>query len=245
MRLRIAPPCVAAMLSVVAGGAACGGKAAPAPAGGGGDHHAAHDHAGHKAGGHHGMQHSFDGAEEWAKVFDDPERDAWQRPDEVVALLALAPGMTVVDLGAGTGYFEARLSRAVGDGGRVIAADVEPDMVRYLRERAEREGLSNVEARQVPYDSPDLEPASADRVLIVDVWHHLGDRAGYAARLAEGLRPGGFVAVVDFTMESPVGPPVEHRLSAEQIAEELATAGLRTEIADEDLPHQYVVIGRR
>ncbi len=221
---------------------ASGSGSGSAPPAGAHDEHGAHgEHHGHHAPG--GMQHSFDGAEAWAKVFDDPERDAWQRPDEVVGLLALAPGMTVVDLGAGTGYFAARLSRAVGDAGRVIAADVEPDMVRYLGERAEREGLANVEPLQVPADGPGLEPAAADRILIVDVWHHLDNRGAYAAQLAAALRDGGFVAVVDFTLESPTGPPVKHRLAAEQIRDELAAGGLRAEIVAEELPNQYVVVG--
>src|SRR5262249_32059366 len=132
---------------------------------------------------HGGMVHDFSGAENWAKVFDDPARDAWQRPDEVVALLGLRPGMTVVDLGAGTGYFEPQLARAVGPSGRVLALDVEPDMVRYLRERAARAGLANVEARTVAPDDPGLGAGTVDRVLIVDTWHHLPDRAAYARKL--------------------------------------------------------------
>src|SRR5687767_12325166 len=116
--------------------AACGGTSTQ---------HKHHDHQGHAG----PVGHRFEDADRWARVFDDPERDAWQRPAEVVALSAITPGMTVADVGAGTGYFAAHLSRAVGDGGRVLALDVEPDMVRYLEERARREQLANVEARRV------------------------------------------------------------------------------------------------
>src|SRR5690606_10604633 len=110
--------------------------------------------------------------------------DAWQKPDEVVALLELAPGMTVVDLGAGTGYFLGRLSRAVGPGGAVIATDVEPDMVRHMGERIAREGLANARAILAPADGVGVPDGSADRILIVDVWHHVPERARYAAALA-------------------------------------------------------------
>jgi Methyltransferase domain len=204
----------------------------------GGHPSSSHDHRA-------GMPHDFKGAEQWAKVFDDPARDAWQRPDEVVALLQLAPGHTVADLGAGTGYFVGRLAAQVGPTGTVLATDVEPDMIRYLTERGQREGWRNVRAMQVPPDDPQLPAASVDRVLVVDVWHHLGDRAAYAAKLAAALRPAGFVIVVDFTLESPHGPPAKHRLAPEVILAELRSAGLVAELARESLPDQFVVIGRR
>jgi predicted methyltransferase len=209
----------------------------------------AHDGGGghHQHGGHHAehADHDFADADRWAAVFDDPARDEWQRPDEVVALLELAPGLVVADLGAGTGYFEHRLSRAVGGAGKVLALDVEPAMVRHLEERGRREGWGSVEARVVPVDDPGLGEASVDRVLIVDTWHHLGDRGAYAGKLARALRAGGRIAVVDFTIEAPVGPPPAARLPAAAVVAELAAAGLDAGIADESLPHQYVVIAVR
>jgi cyclopropane fatty-acyl-phospholipid synthase-like methyltransferase len=191
------------------------------------------------------MVHRFENADHWAKIFDEPHRDDWQKPADVVGALALAPGMTVVDIGAGTGYFEKRLADAVGADGRVLALDVEPDMIRYLRERAAREGTPNVEARVVRTDDPELAPASVDRVLIVDTWHHVGGREAYAGKLATALRPGGMVAVVDFTMESPMGPPRHHRLRPEQIAHELEAGGLHASVSPVQLPNQYIVIGAK
>src|SRR6476469_3097260 len=85
------------------------------------------EHAEHHHHGEHGMPHRFENADEWAKVFDDPARDAWQKPDAVLDALELAPTMTVADVGAGTGYFSVRLARRVPHG-RVIATDIEPDM---------------------------------------------------------------------------------------------------------------------
>lgn len=191
------------------------------------------------------MVHRFENADHWATIFDDPHRDDWQRPAQVIDALALAPGMTVVDIGAGTGYFEKRLAAAVGSDGHVLALDVEPDMVRYLRERAVREATPNVEARVVRTDDPELAPASVDRILIVDTWHHIGDREAYAAKLAAALRPGGMVAIVDFTMESPMGPPRHHRLRPEQIASDLEKGGLRASVAPVTLPNQYIVLGAK
>jgi ubiquinone/menaquinone biosynthesis C-methylase UbiE len=187
------------------------------------------------------MHHRFEKAEDWVPVFDDPKRDEWQQPDKVVAALQLKPGMVVADIGAGTGYFEKRLANAVGDTGAVIAVDIEPDMVRYLRERAHREGTPIVEARQGAPDDPKLAPRTVDRILIVDTWHHIADRVGYARKLAAALQPGGFVLVVDFTLESDKGPPKMHKLAPNQVVEELARAGFRASVVEVGLPDQYVV----
>jgi ubiquinone/menaquinone biosynthesis C-methylase UbiE len=191
-----------------------------------------------------GLVHKFTRAEDFVKAFDDPARDEWQKPDEVTARLELAPGMTVADIGAGTGYFERYLSRGVGLGGKVLALDVEADMVRYLGERAKRESLANVTAKQVAYDDPGLAPDSVDRILIVNTWHHIADRERYAAKLAASLAKGGRVVIVDYTKDSPSGPPPRERIAPEQVAKELAAGGLDPEIVVETLPRQYIVVGK-
>lgn len=187
------------------------------------------------------MHHRFEKADEWVPMFDDPKRDAWQQPDKVVAALALLPGMTVADIGAGTGYFEKRLSAAVGSTGAVIAIDIEQDMVRYLRERAQREGTPNVEGRLGAADDPKLAPASVDRILIVDTWHHIGERVAYAKKLVAALKPGGALHVVDFTLETERGPPKQLRLPPAQVIAELTEAGLTASVIDVGLPDQYVI----
>jgi SAM-dependent methyltransferase len=200
-------------------------------------------HPGHEA--HGARQHRFEHAEDWVPVLDDPARDTWQRPAEVVRLLAVSPGMTVVDLGAGTGYFLRYLSAAVGAAGRVLALDVEPDMIRYMKERAAQEHLGTVEARVVRSDDPGLPEGSVDRILVVDTWHHVAGRAAYARKLAAALKPNGLVMIVDFTRESKHGPPPEMRLGPEEVAEDLADGGLEAASLPESLPEQYVVIGRK
>src|SRR4051812_26198987 len=90
-------------------------------------------------------QHSFSDAEQWAHVFDDPKRDEWQKPHEVIQALALKPDAVIADIGSGTGYFAVRLANMVPQG-RVYGVDVEPDMVKYLSDRAKREKRSNVVA---------------------------------------------------------------------------------------------------
>jgi SAM-dependent methyltransferase len=218
--------------------------------GSGSDHGHGHGHAhgeGHgPPGDDHGgvLVHRFQNAEQWSKEFDDPARDAWQRPADVVALLRITEGMTAVDLGAGTGYFLPHLARAVGPRGTVLALDVEADMVRYMRERAAREKLANVKPTQVSPQDPGLPAASVDRILIVDTWHHIPNREPYTAKLRTALKPCGTIAVVDFTLESKRGPPKKHRIPPDRVAAELTATGLTTEVAKEDLPDQYVVLGK-
>ncbi|KYF67022.1 class I SAM-dependent methyltransferase [Sorangium cellulosum] len=213
------------------------------------------EHAGHHGGhdGHHGghdngagpLVHRFERAEDWVAEFEGPERDAWQKPAEVVAAMRIAPGMRVADLGAGTGYFLPHLSRAVGPTGAVVGLDIERDMVRYMTERASRERLANVTARQVGPADPGLDPGSVDRILVVNTWHHIPDRPAYAAKLRAALRPDGAVVVVDFTDTARHGPPKEHRIAPEAVAAELRAGGLSPEVVAEDLPDQYIVVGRR
>ena len=192
------------------------------------------------------MHKDFSDAQAFSKAFDDPERDAWQRPAEVIELMQLAPGSVVADVGTGTGYFVGWLSRAVGPTGKVLALDVEPKMIEFVAQRAEQQRLSNVEPRLVAADDPGLAPGSIARVLIVDTWHHIDDRAHYAAKLLAGLAPGGEIWIVDFTPEADIGPPAHYRVPAEVAVSELQAAGLRAEIVQgETLPQQYVVRAAR
>jgi predicted methyltransferase len=212
--------------------------------------HAAHAHEGHPHGapGHSpdgAFHHDFSDADKWAKRFDDPARDAWQKPADVVRLLDVREGMTVADIGAGTGYFEPYLAKAVGTTGTVLALDVEQTLVDYMQQRMTREGLSQVRAAKIPFDSPELPDGKVDRILIVDTWHHIGFREAYSAKLAKALGPEGRLAIVDFTLEATDGPPREHRITPEKVIAELAEGGLVGEIAAEDLPQQYVVLARR
>jgi len=190
-------------------------------------------------------QHDFSDVAKYAKAFDSAKRDAWQKPDEVVSLLQLRPGNAVADVGAGTGYFEPYLAKAVGPSGRVLALDAEPHMVAYLKQRMKKEGLANVTVQQVAATEPGLADNSVDRVLIVNTWHHVPRRAQYAAALNRALRPGGFVVVVDFTAESPEGAPAHARLSPATVIAELQTGGLSARSVAESLPLQYVVIGQK
>lgn len=191
----------------------------------------------------HGEQlfhRSFDDAEKWSKAFDDPARDAWQKPDEVISALKLPPNAVVADIGSGTGYFAVRLGRALPQG-RVYGADVSPGMVRFLNERAAKEKLSNVSSHRADDTDPNL-PVPVDLVLVVDTYHHIAERSAYFERLKAKLKPGGRVAIIDFKPDSPDGPPPEHRTAPGQIIAEMDRAGYRLSDRRDFLPRQSFLV---
>jgi len=185
----------------------------------------------------HTHEHRFNDAEKWAHVFDDPARDAWQKPHEVIEALALAPDAAVADIGAGTGYFSARLARMLPKG-TVYAVDLEPDMVKHLQARAQREGLANlVPVQAAPGDA--RLPARVDIALLVNAYHHLEARSGYFAKLAARR-----VAIVDFRMDSKLGPRAG-RVAPETVKREMAAAGYRLAAEHGFLPNQYFLVFSR
>jgi cyclopropane fatty-acyl-phospholipid synthase-like methyltransferase len=188
------------------------------------------------------MQHRFDDPARFAKSFDDPKRDAWQMPDRVIAALALTPNASVADIGAGTGYFSTRLARAV-PGGAVYAVDIEPNMVAHLKTRAAGEQLTNITPVLASATSPNLS-RPVDLILVVDTYHHIGDRPGYFRSLRSRLAPGGRIAIIDFRKDAPEGPPAHFRFTPEQIKQEMAEAGYSVDAEHDFLPRQHFLIFR-
>lgn len=131
-------------------------------------------------------------------AYEGSGRDSWQQPDRVVEALALAPGRNVADLGAGTGYFTARLARAVAPGGTVFAVDVDADVLEELGDRMTEEGVTNVERVVASFADTKLPDASVDLVFTVNTFHHFEDRPTYFQNLKRVLKPGGRVAVIEF-----------------------------------------------
>ncbi len=186
--------------------------------------------------------HSFSGAEHWAHVFDDPDRDQWQKPHEVIQALAPRRDAVIADIGSGTGYFSMRLANMV-PAGRVYGVDIEPDMVKYLAERAKREKRDNVVALAGAPDDPRL-PEKVDLILMVDVFHHIDNRAAYLRKLRDYLKPGGRIAIIDYRQDSPDGPPKAARIAPARVKSELKEAGYALAKDEDFLPKQYFLVFR-
>lgn len=190
------------------------------------------------------MHHSFADVEQFARIFESPERGTWQKPDKVIQALQLLPGMHVADIGSGTGYFARLLAPAVRPGGSVFASDLEPGMVEYVRDRAEKEKMPNIVPVLASADDPRLPDGISDRIFICDTWHHIQDRIGYARRLREDLSEIGWVVIVDYMPgDLPVGPPAgQGKLSADQVIAEFAEAGYSLANRENFLPYQYFLV---
>jgi arsenite methyltransferase len=175
-------------------------------------------------------------AAEYAKVLEDPARDAWQLPHQVVMALDLKPGETVADIGAGTGYFSRRFARHAA---KVYAVDIDAKLLEVLK----RDAPPNVVTVLATPDDPKLPAASVDTIFFCDVLHHIANRPSYYAKLARALKPGGRIVNIDFYKKAlPVGPPESMKLSDRQVESELAAAGFRKVKRFDMLPYQYFLV---
>jgi ubiquinone/menaquinone biosynthesis C-methylase UbiE len=187
----------------------------------------------------HHQEHPPRSAGEYARVLEDPSRDAWQKPHEVIQALRLRSDEAIADLGAGSGYFTRRFARHAG---KVFAVDIDDQLLAMVR----NEKIANVETVLAAADDPKLAAASVDTIFICDVLHHIENRPAYYAKLTRALKPGGRIVVVDFYQkELPVGPPPTMKLSEDQVKQELAAAGYRLTASETMLPYQYFLEFRR
>lgn len=178
----------------------------------------------HKHGIDPGQLRPFEEVEQYIAFLDSPERAVWQKPDEVVAALGLEGTETVLDLGAGSGYFSFRLARALPKG-TVIASDIEPEMIRHIHHRAMTEGIGNIRAELIRPENPAL-PEGVDLVFICDVLHHVPDRPVWLGELAGEMRPGARLVLIEFREgDLPKGPPESMKIPRDRIIELMAGAG--------------------
>jgi len=175
-------------------------------------------------------------AEEYARVLNDPQRDGWQKPHEVIAALALKPGEVIADLGAGTGYFARRFAQHAA---KVYVIDIDAKLLKRARAGAP----ANLESILAAPDDPRLPEASLDTVFICDTLHHIANRAAYYPKLKKALKPGGRIVNIDFYKKPlPVGPPPGMKLSEEEVIAEFTAAGFRLVKTFGFLPYQHFLV---
>jgi len=176
-------------------------------------------------------------------ALEDPKRDGYQKPHDVLRALDLKQGEVIADIGAGSGYFSFRLAMHVGDTGRIYAVDISPDMILHLNRRARELGASNVVTLLVPPDDPLLPDRSVDRLFITDTWHHIDHQEAYLGKLRKALKPGGQVVIIDFHKKDlPVGPPAEMKIAKEDVIRRFGQNGFALVKEHTFLPYQYFLV---
>jgi predicted methyltransferase len=176
-------------------------------------------------------------------LLEAPDRDIWQRPDQIMDALAIAEAAVVADIGAGAGWFAVRLARRVGPNGLVYAEEVQPEALTAISRRVTAEGLTNVRPVLGQPGDPRLPAGRLHAALIVDAYHEAEERVSLLRNLAKSLRPDGRIGVVDFKLEGGgPGPPTEERVSPETVVNDAKRAGLRLLSEEKFLPFQYFLI---
>ena len=179
---------------------------------------------------------------------EDPERQKWLPLEEAIAALCISRGMTVADIGAGTGYFAIPFARAVEPSGTVLAVDFQPGMLAIIREKLSSPGAPrNVRLLEGSAENTGVPPSSCDLVFLANIWHELDDHAAVLREAARILKSDGSVAVLDWQhdMTRPPGPPFDHRISLAQTKAALEDAGCQIRHAASFGPYNYLVIGSR
>ncbi len=178
-------------------------------------------------------QHHPPSSEEYAKVLEDPSRDEWQKPHDVVMALDLKPTDTIADIGAGTGYFARRFAMHAG---KVYAVDID----QKLLDIAAKDAPANLKTVLATADDPRLPDGSVDVIFFCDVLHHIEHRAAYYPKLAKALKPGGRIVVIEFyKKDMPIGPPPSMKLSDDEVTAEFRNAGFTLSKRLDILPYQY------
>ena len=176
-------------------------------------------------------------------MLESPDRTAEQKPDEVIAALALKQGETVADIGAGSGFFSFRFAPHVGNSGRVYAVDVNPDMILYMNRHIRDNKLTNVVTVLSAPDDPLLIDGSINRFFVCNTWHHVDNRPEYIKLMKRMLKPGGQIIVIDYRKEVlPVGPPPEMKMAREEVLREMESGGFRLAQEHSFLPYQYFLV---
>ncbi|MHB8970428.1 MAG: class I SAM-dependent methyltransferase [Pirellulaceae bacterium] len=176
---------------------------------------------------------------EWL-IRDVRERE--ERCSVMLANLGIRPGQTVLDMGCGNGFYSLPLARMVGPTGRILAVDIQPEMLVMLRTRAEQDGIENISPILGSVHNPRAPAESVDVILLVDVYHEFSHPEQILAAMRQALKPQGLLVLVEYRAEDPLVPiqPL-HKMSKEQILKELPANGFRLAKEFDKLPWQHMM----
>lgn len=198
-------------------------------------HHESDKEHGHAN--HHMHKSSF---EDLVKNFEASDRDEWQKPQEVIKFLGDLKNKTIIDIGAGTGYFEFKITEPST---KIIAADADERFIKYIDERIVKEKSTNIVSRKAEYETPPVNQNEADIVYMIDVYHHIENRKNYFMAVKKGLKPNGEMVIVDFKKgDFEQGPPNEMKINPQTVIDEMKLAGFNLIAQDTTtLKYQYLL----
>jgi precorrin-6B methylase 2 len=178
-----------------------------------------------------------------ASWLERPEREKEERTSTLLPPLKIKPGDVVVDLGAGSGYYSMRLAKLVGDKGKVLAVDIQPEMLAIIKARMKKEGVSNIELIKATETDPKVPKGGVDLVLMVDVYHELSHPYEVMEKLVASLKPGGRIVFVEYRLEDDNVPiKVVHKMSERQVKKEMEPFPVRHKETLGHLPWQHVIV---
>ncbi len=172
-----------------------------------------------------------------------PEREREEQPAKLLEVLQLKPGQVVADVGAGSGYHTFRMAEKVGPKGKVLAVDVQREMLDIIERRMKARKIKNVETVLGTETDPKLPAGGVDLILLVDVYHEFSQPCEMAENLVKALKPGGRLVFVEFRLEDPKVPILlVHKMTEKQVLKEMAPHPLKHVKTEGKLPWQHVII---
>ena len=178
-----------------------------------------------------------------ADWLERPERVKEERTDKLLKALPIKPGMTVVDLGAGSGYFSFPMAKRVGPKGKVLAVDIQKEMLTIIRSRMKEQKVTNIEPIMGTIQDPKLPAGKVDLILMVDVYHEFSHPFEMTEAMVRSLRPGGLLVFVEYRLEDPAVPiKLVHKMTQKQVKREMSVHALRHVKTIDDLPWQHILL---
>jgi ubiquinone/menaquinone biosynthesis C-methylase UbiE len=172
-----------------------------------------------------------------------PEREKEEHPSKLLAALKLKPGDVVADIGTGTGYHAFRMAPMVGTRGKILAVDIQPEMLDLIRQKMKKTNVTNIEPVLGTIEDPKLPAESVDLVLMVDVYHEFSHPHEMTAAMLKALKPGGRLVFVEFRLEDPKVPiKLVHKMSERQVIKEMSSFPLKHKETIRTLPWQHIIV---
>lgn len=180
------------------------------------------------------------GGADW---LERPERESEENVEGALNAIGLRPGMTVAEVGAGTGYVALRMAKRVAPGGKVYANDIQPAMLEMLRRNAAKAGISNVETLLGSESDPKFPPGRMDLIILVDVYHEFSQPQKMLSGIRAALKPDGRLVQLEYRKEDPSVPILpDHKMSVAEAKAEVEAEGFRLGPVIEILPRQHILI---